>query len=211
MYEGEVTEMTPVETENPGGGYGKVGAAAGATARWVLPHPPCTLQLAMYLSSSPAVSSCSAGCRACRARCKPAAREGCMEGGRGSVASLCCHVETHACPAAAADLPAGAAKDEGERCVFLLPFHHQSRPCLLPLPQVVSHVVIGLKTVKGTKQLKLDPSIHDSLQVGGGGGPWVGGRGGGACPTDPLFLWFQRTSAKVGKQGEAKHRQQQPS
>ncbi len=31
-------------------------------------------------------------------------------------------------------------------------------------------MVIGLKTVKGTKQLKLDPSIHDSLQVGGRGG-----------------------------------------
>ena len=25
--------------------------------------------------------------------------------------------------------------------------------------------MIGLKTVKGTKQLKLDPTIHDSLQV----------------------------------------------
>ncbi|PSC73753.1 ruvB 1 [Micractinium conductrix] len=30
--------------------------------------------------------------------------------------------------------------------------------------KVVSHVVIGMKTAKGTKQLKLDPSIHDSLQ-----------------------------------------------
>ncbi|EFN55430.1 hypothetical protein CHLNCDRAFT_48800 [Chlorella variabilis] len=30
--------------------------------------------------------------------------------------------------------------------------------------KVVSHVVIGLKTVKGTKQLKLDPAIYDSLQ-----------------------------------------------
>lgn len=30
--------------------------------------------------------------------------------------------------------------------------------------KVVSHVVIGLKTVKGTKQLKLDPTIYDSLQ-----------------------------------------------
>jgi RuvB-like protein 1 (pontin 52) len=29
---------------------------------------------------------------------------------------------------------------------------------------VVSHVIIGLKTVKGTKQLKLDPVIYDSLQ-----------------------------------------------
>ncbi|EIE20450.1 DNA helicase [Coccomyxa subellipsoidea C-169] len=30
--------------------------------------------------------------------------------------------------------------------------------------KVISHVVIGLKTVKGTKQLKLDPTIYDSLQ-----------------------------------------------
>eukprot|EP00238_Polyblepharides_amylifera_P004793 CAMPEP_0196587914 /NCGR_PEP_ID=MMETSP1081-20130531/59006_1 /TAXON_ID=36882 /ORGANISM="Pyramimonas amylifera, Strain CCMP720" /LENGTH=424 /DNA_ID=CAMNT_0041910247 /DNA_START=376 /DNA_END=1650 /DNA_ORIENTATION=+ len=30
--------------------------------------------------------------------------------------------------------------------------------------KVVSHVVIGLKTVKGTKQLKLDPTIYDGLQ-----------------------------------------------
>lgn len=30
--------------------------------------------------------------------------------------------------------------------------------------KVVAHVVIGLKTVKGTKQLKLDPSIYDSMQ-----------------------------------------------
>eukprot|EP00123_Amoebidium_parasiticum_P014782 comp22642_c11_seq1/m.34885 comp22642_c11_seq1/g.34885 ORF comp22642_c11_seq1/g.34885 comp22642_c11_seq1/m.34885 type:complete len:302 (-) comp22642_c11_seq1:550-1455(-) len=29
--------------------------------------------------------------------------------------------------------------------------------------RTVSHVVIGLKTAKGTKQLKLDPSIYDSL------------------------------------------------
>ena len=30
--------------------------------------------------------------------------------------------------------------------------------------KTISHVVIGLKTSKGTKQLKLDPSIYDSLQ-----------------------------------------------
>lgn len=30
--------------------------------------------------------------------------------------------------------------------------------------KVVSHVIIGLKTVKGGKQLKLDPTIYDSLQ-----------------------------------------------
>ena len=37
--------------------------------------------------------------------------------------------------------------------------------------KVLLHVVIGLKTVKGTKQLRLDPSIYDNLQkekVGGG-------------------------------------------
>ena len=28
----------------------------------------------------------------------------------------------------------------------------------------VSHVIIGLKTTKGTKQLKLDPSIYEALQ-----------------------------------------------
>ncbi len=28
----------------------------------------------------------------------------------------------------------------------------------------MSHVIIGLKTVKGTKQLKLDPTIYESLQ-----------------------------------------------
>ena len=30
--------------------------------------------------------------------------------------------------------------------------------------KTVSHVVIGLKTAKGTKQLKLDPTIYESLQ-----------------------------------------------
>ena len=30
-------------------------------------------------------------------------------------------------------------------------------------------MVIGLKTVKGTKQLKLDPTIYDSLQASHGG------------------------------------------
>jgi RuvB-like protein 1 (pontin 52) len=28
----------------------------------------------------------------------------------------------------------------------------------------ISHVVIGLKTIKGTKQLKLDPVIYESMQ-----------------------------------------------
>ncbi|KAG7218192.1 hypothetical protein INR49_020561 [Caranx melampygus] len=29
--------------------------------------------------------------------------------------------------------------------------------------KTISHVIIGLKTGKGTKQLKLDPSIYESL------------------------------------------------
>ncbi len=30
--------------------------------------------------------------------------------------------------------------------------------------KTISHVVIGLKTAKGTKQLKLDPSIYEAMQ-----------------------------------------------
>lgn len=30
-------------------------------------------------------------------------------------------------------------------------------------PPAVAHVIIGLKTTKGTKQLKLDPSIYESI------------------------------------------------
>lgn len=44
--------------------------------------------------------------------------------------------------------------------------HETSNPLSLTsqLGKAVSHVVIGLKTQKGTKQLKLDPSIYESLQ-----------------------------------------------
>jgi len=38
--------------------------------------------------------------------------------------------------------------------------------------KVVSHVIIGLKTVKGAKQLKLDPTIYDSLQKEKVRHPW---------------------------------------
>ena len=30
--------------------------------------------------------------------------------------------------------------------------------------KTISHLIIGLKTAKGTKQLKLDPSIYESMQ-----------------------------------------------
>lgn len=30
--------------------------------------------------------------------------------------------------------------------------------------KTISHVIIGLKTTKGTRQLRLDPSIYESLQ-----------------------------------------------
>ena len=65
--------------------------------------------------------------------------------------------------------------------------------------KTVCHVVIGMKTAKGTKSLKLDPSIYESLQkekvetgdviyieansgavkvsvMGGGGGGWTNWR-----------------------------------
>jgi RuvB-like protein 1 len=35
---------------------------------------------------------------------------------------------------------------------------------LLGYGKTVSHVVIGLRSVKGVKQLKLDPSIYETLQ-----------------------------------------------
>lgn len=59
-------------------------------------------------------------------------------------------------------------------CRVLTTWHALRLPTLLLLlllsaqaagyGKVVSHVIIGLKTVKGTKQLKLDPTIYDSLQ-----------------------------------------------
>jgi RuvB-like protein 1 len=30
--------------------------------------------------------------------------------------------------------------------------------------KTISHVIVGLKTVKGTKQLRLDPSIYEAIQ-----------------------------------------------
>jgi RuvB-like protein 1 (pontin 52) len=30
--------------------------------------------------------------------------------------------------------------------------------------KTISHVIVGLKTAKGTKQLRLDPTIYESLQ-----------------------------------------------
>ena len=35
---------------------------------------------------------------------------------------------------------------------------------ILGYGKTVSHVIIGMKTAKGTKQLKLDPSIYETLQ-----------------------------------------------
>lgn len=35
---------------------------------------------------------------------------------------------------------------------------------LIGYSKTVSHVIVGLKTAKGTKQLKLDPTIYESLQ-----------------------------------------------
>lgn len=60
-----------------------------------------------------------------------------------------------------------AAENEAPRG---LPMTIPPRSSLAHAPQtggygrVISHVIIGLKTVKGAKQLKLDPTIHDALQ-----------------------------------------------
>lgn len=134
VYEGEVTELTPVETENPGGGYGKV-------RRWLL-----------------------RGCCGATAGCwmgvvgRRWASEGVGRQGPGSRARCCGRL-----------LVLVLWSWKWGRPMLSLPTHPLC-PDLPRLPcspgQVVSHVVIGLRTVKGSKQLKLDPSIHDALQVG---------------------------------------------
>lgn len=51
----------------------------------------------------------------------------------------------------------------GKLCAFGLSTASFNRLLLLGYGKTLSHVIIGLKTSKGTKQLKLDPSIHDTL------------------------------------------------
>lgn len=103
VYEGEVTELTPVETEN------QVGTDVARV--W------CQMALLMVLMG------------------------GCLR-----------------LPAAENKAPRG------------LPMTIPPHSSLTHAPQtggygrVISHVIIGLKTVKGAKQLKLDPTIHDALQ-----------------------------------------------
>lgn len=117
-----MTELTPVETENPGGGYGKVRRRGP-----LLVCCSCSWLLASVV--------CRRSDWQCLAQC-----------------CLAC--------ASAACIRLG--------CASHVPYCRNSAlPLSLPLGwlQVVSHVVIGLKTVKGTKQLKLDPTIYDSLQA----------------------------------------------
>jgi hypothetical protein len=136
VYEGEVTELTPVETENPGGGYGKVSLLVShqALMRAAVGHAVC--------SCADTPGQPLQGVWPLRGVCVPLA----------AVALGACKLQP-SCPPASA-------------CCIALGRQSSCRALVLPvLRQVVSHVVIGLKTVKGTKQLKLDPTIHDSLQV----------------------------------------------
>ena len=48
--------------------------------------------------------------------------------------------------------------------VYIICMIHVLNMYIIGYGKTVSHVVIGLKTAKGTKQLKLDPSIYESLQ-----------------------------------------------
>ena len=65
--------------------------------------------------------------------------------------------------------------------------------------KTVSHVVIGLKTAKGTKQLKLDPSIYESLQkekVEPGDVIYIEANSGAVKVSDQ-FIKFRKPSAPV--------------
>ena len=57
---------------------------------------------------------------------------------------------------------------------------------------MISHVVIGLRTVKGTKQLKLDPTIYDALQkekVHPGDVIYIEANSGEALPPTRTVVW----------------------
>lgn len=63
--------------------------------------------------------------------------------------------------------------------------------------KTVSHVVIGMKTVKGTKQLKLDPSIYESLQkekVEVGDVIYIEANSGAVKVSDVMFIKRNRIS-----------------
>lgn len=71
---------------------------------------------------------------------------------------------TELTPEEAADPLGGTGK---VRCSINLSsrsFFYINHVSLCLAPQTVSHVVIGLKTTKGTKQLKLDASIYENMQ-----------------------------------------------
>ena len=59
--------------------------------------------------------------------------------------------------------------------------------------KTISSVIIGLKTVKGTKNLKLDPSIYESIQkenVTIGDVIYIEANTGAVKVSPPLFLTF---------------------
>jgi len=69
--------------------------------------------------------------------------------------------------------------------------------------KVVEHVVIGLKTVKGTKQLRLDPTIYDSLgKVGAGDSARAPtDRSGGAGEGGGRGRHIHRGEQRIGEEG----------
>ncbi len=47
--------------------------------------------------------------------------------------------------------------------IFYVSPHRLLISCILGYGKALSHVIVGMKTAKGTKQLKLDPTIYDNI------------------------------------------------
>lgn len=77
--------------------------------------------------------------------------------------------------------------------------------------KTVSHVVIGLKTTKGNKQLKLDPSIYESIQkekVSLGDVIYIEANSGAVkvCHTSPLSVKHKRGDMREKEKGRKKEK-----
>lgn len=153
MYEGEVTELTPEFTESEVSAEGgsvepehvkAAGEGEGCRPQATRGHTSFRLSVAAVQALRP--DACQSFIQAVAACC---------------AVCVCQVLEDTLC---LCGLPAGHGGAASLALYFLAA---PAAPLFVQAAgygKVVSHVIIGLKTVKGTKQLKLDPTIYDSLQ-----------------------------------------------
>ena len=161
VYEGEVIELTPEETENPLGGYGKTGAAPSflAAALNLLKEvlrlrahiaSVCIFAYVKVLRESHViVALLTDGCNLIHILRR-----------NSTLSHGCAHRSGGPSPR-----PHPAARNQHRSTrTARAGLRGSSSPSHCAPLRAVAHVIIGLKTTKGTKQLKLDPSIYESIQ-----------------------------------------------